>query len=68
MEVSEICVPNISTRERHKRLAFGTMAFVISLAVLTVLIVSGANRWWRLALIPLFWGAATGYFQWRDET
>jgi hypothetical protein len=28
----------------------------------------GASRWWRIALLPLFMGAAIGFFQWRDKT
>ncbi len=67
-ETGEKCIPNISPRERRKRLAGGLIMFVISLAVLTALIATGADRWWRLALLPLFWGAASGFFQWRDKT
>jgi hypothetical protein len=67
-ETGEECIPNISPRERRKRLAGGVIMFVISLAVLAALIASGVDRWWRLALLPLFWGAASGFFQWRDKT
>ena len=67
-ESSEACIPNISTRERRKRLAGGVMTLVISLAILAALMATGANRWWRLALVPLFAGAASGFFQWRDKT
>jgi hypothetical protein len=67
-ESGEVCIPNISTAERRKRLTFGLVTFAISLAVLAVLIATGANRLWRLPLLLLFWGAATGYFQWRDKT
>jgi hypothetical protein len=35
---------------------------------LAALIELGADRWWRLALLPMFYGAAVGYFQWRDKT
>ena len=64
----EVCIANISPRERRKRLAAGVIMFVISLGVLAALIATGADRWWRLALLPLFWGAASGFFQWRDKT
>jgi len=67
-ETGEACIPNISPRERRKRLAGGVITFVISLTVLAVLVMTGASRWWRLALLPLFWGAASGFFQWRDKT
>ena len=64
----DLCIPNISTRERRKRLASGAVAFALALALLIVLLLIGASRWWRLALLPLFWAAASGYFQWKDET
>jgi hypothetical protein len=64
----EQCIPNISPAERRKRLMGGVVTLVLSLAVLAALIAVGADRWWRMALFPLFAGAATGYFQWRDKT
>jgi hypothetical protein len=64
----EVCIPNISTEERLKRLRFGIIALVVTLAVLAVLVVSGVDRWWRLPLLLLFWASASGYFQWRDKT
>jgi hypothetical protein len=42
--------------------------FVFALVVLFVLLAVGADRFWRLPLFLLFWGAANGYFQWRDKT
>lgn len=62
------CIPNIGPRERRKRLAFGVAAFVVSLAVLALLMAVEAGRWWRLVLFPLFWSAALGFFQSRDKT
>ena len=64
----EVCVPNISLRERRKRLAAGVIQLVISLAVLAALMATGADRGWRLTLLLMFWGAAAGFFQWRDKT
>jgi fatty acid desaturase len=64
----EVCIPNISTKERWKRLASGLVMEVLCLAGLTVLISIHASVWWRLLLFPLFAGAASGYFQWRDKT
>ena len=64
----DICVPNISQVERRKRLAAGVIQFLISLVILIVLVVFGVSRWWRLLLLPLFMGAASGFFQWRDKT
>ena len=67
-EAGEVCVPNISLHERRKRLAAGGIQFVISFAILAALIATGADRGWRLILLPLFWGAAVGFFQWREKT
>ncbi len=64
----EVCIANISPRERRKRLIGGILQFVITLAILVALIATSADRLWRLPLLFLFWGAATGYFQWRDKT
>jgi fatty acid desaturase len=65
---SEVYIPNISTAERRKRLAFGALTFVITLAILAALVATGVSRWWRLPLSFLFMGAASGFFQWRDKT
>lgn len=67
-EVGEICIANISLRERRRRLASGIVAFALALAALAVLMALGASLWWRLALFPLFAGATSGFFQWRDKT
>jgi hypothetical protein len=67
-EIGRQCVPNISTEERRKRLWGGLIMLAFSLVVLTAFLVTGINPWWRLALFPLFAGAASGYFQWRDKT
>jgi len=64
----EVCIPNISTKERRKRLVSGLIMEIFSLAVLTVLLATHASLWWRLLLFPLFAAAASGYFQWRDKT
>lgn len=68
LKSGEVCVPNISLRERRKRLAGGVIAFMITLAVLAVLVATNTSHWWRLALFPLWAGAASGFFQWRDKT
>jgi hypothetical protein len=67
-EINAVCIPNISTRERRKRLTGGVITFVVALGVLAVLMAIGASPWWRLVLFPLLWGAAVGFFQWRDKT
>ena len=68
VEVGDVCIPNISVRERRKRLTGGAIAFVIALVVLALLMASGASQGWRLALFPLFASAPSGFFQWRDKT
>jgi len=64
----EACVPNISPRERLKRLIGGVIPFVIALTILTWLTSTNADRLWRLPLFLLFVAAASGFFQWRDKT
>jgi hypothetical protein len=67
-QTGDRCIPNISLPERRRRLASGAILFVLALALFGLLMATGADRWWRLALFPLFYGAATGFFQWRDKT
>lgn len=64
----EVCIANISTEERLKRLRFGVIEMVVTLAILAVLMITGVSHWWRLALFPLFAASAVGFFQWRDKT
>lgn len=63
-----VCIANISLRERRKRLASGIVGLIFGLAILAGLVAFGVPRGWRLALLPIFAGAATGFFQWRDRT
>jgi hypothetical protein len=67
-EIGEVCISNISPAERRKRLLGGVVQFIIALVVLAMLLATGANPLWRLPLFLLFFGAANGYFQWRDKT
>ncbi|MFN8384240.1 MAG: hypothetical protein U0V02_20050 [Anaerolineales bacterium] len=66
--VYEVCIANISPKERRKRLNFGITQFVISLVILAVLMFLGVDKLWRLPLFLLFGAAAAGFFQWRDKT
>jgi hypothetical protein len=68
VEIGEVCIANISLKERRRRLVAGVIPLCIGLALLAMLIVSGIDRWWRLPLLLLFASAATGFFQWRDKT
>lgn len=65
---AEVCIPNINMPERRKRLRFGIVAFAVALLALAVLLVTGADPIWRLLLFAPFAGAASGYFQWKDQT
>jgi hypothetical protein len=64
----EVCISNISPRERTKRLIAGVIPFVLALGILAWQLSSGVDRLWRLPLFLLFVAAATGFFQWRDKT
>lgn len=64
----DICIPNINTAERRKRLAFGGLSLAVALGALAAMVAAGISRWWRAPLFFLFGGAASGFFQWRDKT
>lgn len=67
-EIGEVCIANISPKERQLRMWFGMVQFAVSLAILAVLVGLDLNPLWRLPLIFLFWAAAIGYFQAMDKT
>jgi hypothetical protein len=67
-ETEDVCIANISPRERLKRLIGGVIPFVMALGILAWLISTNADRLWRLPLFFLFVAAASGFFQWRDKT
>jgi hypothetical protein len=64
----EVCIANISPRERLKRLIGGVIPFALALGILTWQISTNADRLWRFPLFILFVAAASGFFQWRDKT
>jgi hypothetical protein len=61
-------VANISDAEARSRLRFGLVVALAGVVIVAVLAASGADRWWRLAALPVFWGGAVSIFQWRDRT
>jgi hypothetical protein len=67
-QIGEVCIANISPRERQIRLRFGIIQLVIGLVILAVLIVLEVNPIWRLPLLFIFGAAASGYFQAKDKT
>ncbi len=68
VELGAVCMPNINLHERRKRLFAGVAQFIISLAMLAGLVAAGVSRWWRLPLGLMFAGAASGFFQWQENT
>ena len=67
-EVREVCIANISPRERQKRLQFAIQQFMITIVILAVMIGLHLNPIWRLALFFLFSASTVSYFQTRDKT
>ena len=67
-EQTQACVANIDTAGRRQRLVAGLVEVVIGLGILAALLAFHANPLWRLPLLFVFWGAAVGFFQWRDRT
>lgn len=67
-QAGAVCIPNIGTAERRKRLGFGIVSFVVGVVLLVVLMAIGANPWWRLLLLLPFMSAGSGFFQWQDKT
>lgn len=64
----DVCIANISPKERRKRLNFGILQFVVGLVLLAVLLGTGADKAWRLSLFAIFASAAVSAFQSYDKT
>ena len=64
----DVCIANISPKERKKRLNFGIMQFVFGFVVLAFLLLAGADKGWRLPLFVVFASAAVSCFQSYDKT
>lgn len=67
-QTDEVCIPNISPRERRKRLRFAIQQFVITLVILGGMVALHLNPLWRLFLQFLFSAATVSYFQALDKT
>lgn len=68
MSAGEACVPNIGGRQRRARWLGGAVAAVAAAALLGILVLSGAPRWWRLAVALPAWLAALGLLQSKEKT
>jgi hypothetical protein len=64
----EVCIPNIGPNERAKRLRYGVVFAVLSLAGAVALIATPAPRGLRLLLFVPFWIAGSGIFQYLEKT
>jgi len=67
-EVGEVCIANISPKERQLRKKAGIVQFVFAWIVLAVLVALDVNPLWRLSLSILFSAATTSYIQALDKT
>jgi hypothetical protein len=67
-QMGEVCIANISPRERQKRMRFAVVQLTITLLILGALLVFNVAPAWRLLLLFMFWPAAIGYFEARDKT
>ena len=66
--IGEVCIPNISPKERKKRAQFAIRYFLFTLIVLGMLIAFDVNPLWRLPLFFMFSAATTSYIQALDKT
>ncbi len=67
-QLGEVCIPNISPKERKKRVQFAVRYFLFTLVVLGLLIAFDVNPLWRLPLFFMFSAATTSYIQALDKT
>lgn len=64
----EVCIANISPKERKKRLNFAIRTFAFTSIILIILLILNVNPLWRLILFLPLASATTSFFQWRDKT
>ncbi len=65
---NEVCIANISPKERKKRLDFAIRYFVFTGVLLIALLVLDVNPLWRLTLYLPLAASTSSFFQWRDKT
>lgn len=59
---------NIGPKESRKRLRMGAAVFALGVGILVALMLTGANRWWRIVLFLPFWMGSLGFFQAMEKT
>lgn len=64
----EVCIANISPRERQIRLNFAIQQFVITLVILAGMIALHVHPLWRLLLFFMLSASTVSFFQARDKT
>jgi hypothetical protein len=67
-EIGEVCIANISPRERQLRLKFAAQQLVVALVILGGMIALHIDPLWRLLLYFMLSASAVSYFQARDKT
>ena len=63
-----VCYENIGPRERAHRARFGYLALAFGVALAVVLVLSGAERAWRLLVFFPIAGGVTSWLQARERT
>ena len=66
--IGEVCIANISPRERKKRVRFAMWQLAVTLFVLSVLVAFDVHPLWRLLLFFMFSAATTSYIQALEKT
>jgi hypothetical protein len=61
-------IPNIGPRGIRTRRRLAVTAFASGAVLVGALVMAGAARPWRLAVLPFFWLGALGWFQAREKT
>jgi len=61
-------IPNIGPQGIRTRRRLGVAAFAAGAALVAGLVLAGAAPPWRLAVFPVFWLGALGWFQAREKT
>ncbi len=67
-QMAEICIANIGPKQRRMRLNFGLVAAAAGVAFVAVTAFTGLPAWTRLAAFVPFFGAALGFFQYKEKT